>query len=164
MQNRLFTIGYEGAELSDFLDTLEIAGVEHVIDVRDLPISRKRGFSKNGLSEALKDIGISYTHLKALGDPKPGREAMKRGDYQAFFEIFSSALSEPRAKSALKDAIEIAETEKAALLCYERDPKYCHRTLVAKEMAFASKLEIQNLGVNARQNKIRDSKLLTGTR
>jgi uncharacterized protein (DUF488 family) len=159
MQSRLFTIGYEGADLADFLDTLEDAGVEHVIDIRDLPVSRKRGFSKNGLSEALREIGISYTHLKALGDPKPGREAMKRGDYDTFLEIFSSALREPEAQSALRSAIEIAESAPSVLLCYERSPKHCHRTIVANEMMVDTDFEVRNLGVNPRRQRDQNSKL-----
>jgi len=62
MNKTIFTIGYEGADLDLFLGTLVKAGISHVIDVRDVPASRKRGFSKNALAAALNAQGIAYTH------------------------------------------------------------------------------------------------------
>ena len=84
----LYTVGYEGADLSDFLNTLKVHKIKQIIDVRDLPLSRKRGFSKNALAAALAKIGITYLHLKALGDPKPGREAARSGDFASFRRIW----------------------------------------------------------------------------
>lgn len=148
MQAKLYTIGYEGAELGQFLKTLMDAGVEHVIDIRDVPVSRKRGFSKAALSTALSDSGIGYSHLKALGDPKPGREAMRRGDYSVFVDIYAAHLGQPAAQDALKEAVEIAGVKPSVLLCFERNPKRCHRTIVAVEMDVLGNFEIHNLGVN----------------
>jgi len=53
MSRILYTIGYEGAEISQFLRTLRDCGVQRVIDIRDVPVSRKPGFSKGSLSAAL---------------------------------------------------------------------------------------------------------------
>ena len=64
---KIFTIGYEGTTMDAFLSTLREAGVEQVIDVRALPLSRRPGFSKNILAATLKNSGIDYIHLKALG-------------------------------------------------------------------------------------------------
>ncbi len=146
----VFTIGYEGAEVDHFLSTLADAGVMHVIDIRDVPASRKRGFSKNALASALEENGIGYTHLKALGDPKPGREAMRRGDYGAFLAIYSDHIEQPAAQASLGDAVNIALAEPSVLLCYERDPKHCHRTLVAGMMKGLASFTIRHLGVNPR--------------
>ena len=66
---RIFTIGYEGATVGEFLAALEKAGVKRVIDVRALPSSRRPGFSKSPLGAALGEAGIDYVHLKALGTP-----------------------------------------------------------------------------------------------
>ena len=66
---RIFTIGYEGATVGEFLAALQDAGVERVIDVRALPLSRRPGFSKSPLGAALEEAGIDYVHLKALGTP-----------------------------------------------------------------------------------------------
>lgn len=150
MTETLFTIGYEGAEVDHFLATLAEAGVMHVIDIRDVPASRKRGFSKNSLASALEERGIGYTHFKSLGDPKPGREAMRRGDYAAFLEIYNDHVDQPPARASLHEAVSIALTEPSVLLCYERDPKHCHRTLVARMMNGLASFTVRHLGVNAR--------------
>ncbi|TAN54890.1 MAG: DUF488 domain-containing protein, partial [Rhodospirillales bacterium] len=84
----LFTIGYEGSSIEDFMATLLLANIRTLIDVRDLPISRRPGFAKKALAGALEKVGISYVHLKGLGDPKEGREAAKANDLEEFIRIF----------------------------------------------------------------------------
>jgi uncharacterized protein (DUF488 family) len=71
----LFTVGYEGSKPSDLFASLQDNGITLLIDVREVPISRKPGFSKTSLSLGLDVAGIRYLHLKGLGDPKPGRVA-----------------------------------------------------------------------------------------
>lgn len=149
MRPTLYTIGYEGSGIGQFLDTLVACGVKQVLDIRDVPISRKPGFSKSSLMAALDARDIGYCHLKALGDPKSGREAMRRGDYSAFVEIFTDHLATDAAQDALRNAIERASTHISVLLCFERSPKECHRTIVAGEMKGAAGFEIRNIGVNA---------------
>lgn len=147
----IFTIGYEGSGIDNFLFTLGAAGVERVVDVRDVPLSRKRGFSKSALALNLSTAGIEYTHLKALGDPKEGRIAMRRGDKNAFLRIYETQLRTSQAAEALEQAMALARKETIALLCYERSPEDCHRSLVAREMAANQEFKIFHLGVQARQ-------------
>jgi uncharacterized protein (DUF488 family) len=149
MHRNLYTIGYEGAELSDFLRILDECEIELVVDIRDVPISRKKGFSKSSLSQALMERGIGYRHLKALGDPKPGREAMRQGNYSKFLEIFCNHLSTEAAQEALRTAVTLASEKISVLLCYERSPKECHRTIVAIEMGQAADFNICNIGINS---------------
>ncbi len=151
MKRSVFTIGYEGADLDTFLATLGLAGVEHLIDVRDVPISRKRGFSKAKLADALAIAGIHYTHLKALGDPKAGRDAMKRGDYSAFLTIYNQHLETDDAQQSLDVAAGIARNAVTVLLCYERNPKQCHRTIVAEQLQSRGDLDIRHLGVSEKR-------------
>ena len=148
MRRILYTIGYEGAEISQFLSTLQACGIQRVIDIRDVPVSRKPGFSKASLCSALEKQGIGYAHLKPLGDPKAGRDAMRRGDYSAFAEIYNTHLALESGQQALQDAVEMAREEIVVLLCFERSPKECHRTIVANEMSKHVDFEIRNLGVN----------------
>ncbi|WP_084250222.1 DUF488 domain-containing protein [Sphingomonas mali] len=160
MRSTLYTIGYEGAEISLFLSVLRECNVQRVIDIRDVPVSRKPGFSKGSLSAALESQGMGYTHLKSLGDPKEGRDAMRRGDYPTFVEIYVAHLALDAGQRALQQAIEIAREESSVLLCFERNPKECHRTIVANEMRKHTGFDIRNLGVNkdldARKHKAND--------
>ena len=158
MHRTLFTIGYEGAEIAQFINTLRDCGIKHVIDVRDVPVSRKRGFSKKPLAAELDDCGIEYTHLKPLGDPKPGRDAMRSGDYAAFLKIYESHISTDAAQAALRDAVKLAETCTSVLLCFERNPKECHRTIVAAEMGRIGCFEVRNIGVNIQNRPLTNIK------
>lgn len=148
-----FTIGYEGASLRDFIDTLTEAGVEHVLDVRELPQSRRPGFSKRALSEALEEAGISYSHCKQLGDPKHGREAARRGDMDEFRMIFEAHLDLVASKEALEESANTVCRAPTVLLCYERNPNGCHRSLVAKRLLGLRSLQVQHLGVRSHVNK-----------
>ena len=127
---KIFTIGYEGATMADFLAALSAAGVERVIDVRALPLSRRPGFSKSTLAASLAEAGIDYIHLKALGTPKPGRDAAKKGDRATLENVYAGQLHLPEAQAQAARMLELAAEKPSALLCFERDPAMCHRTLL----------------------------------
>ena len=126
----IFTIGYEGATVDEVIATLERAGVEQLIDVRQLPLSRRPGFSKSSLAAALAERGIGYVHLKALGTPKPGRDAAKKGDRATLESVYATQLGLPEAQAQAAQMRVLAANKRSALLCFERDPSMCHRTLL----------------------------------
>ena len=128
----IFTIGYEATTMTDFLAALHRAGVKRVIDVRALPLSRRPGFSKSILAATLKEAGIDYVHLKALGAPKPGRDAAKKGDVATLTAVYEGQLALPEAQAQAAQMRALAEEMPSALLCYERDPCHCHRTLLLR--------------------------------
>ncbi len=125
---RIFTIGYEGATQSELIAALDKAGVERVIDVRAVPLSRKPGFSKNILAAGLREAGIDYVHLKALGTPAEGREAARKERFAEMERIYAAQLETPEAAEQGARMIALAEEKVSALLCFERDPAHCHRT------------------------------------
>lgn len=127
---KVFTIGYEGATMETFLAALEGAGVRQVIDVRQLPLSRRPGFSKAPLAAALKEHGVGYVHLKALGTPKPGRDAAKKGDRATLETVYAGQLELPEAQAQAAQMRALIAEMPSALLCFERDPGMCHRTLL----------------------------------
>ena len=127
---KIFTIGYEQTTMGDFLAALKAAGVEQVIDVRAVPLSRRPGFSKNILAASLAEAGIAYVHLKALGTPKPGRDAAKKGDRVTLERVYEHQLALPEAQAEAAKMRALAAERPSALLCYERDPGHCHRTLL----------------------------------
>lgn len=144
---RIFTIGYEGADIHDFIETLDVLKVSRVIDIRDVPASRRRDFSKNILRDHLEQVGISYSHFKALGDPKEGRDAMRAGKKEIFLKIFGDHIQKPEAQKALDEVTEIALDETSILLCYERSHKDCHRSIVATELERRGEFTVQHVGV-----------------
>ena len=131
----IFTIGYEATTMSDFIAALQAAKVERVIDVRALPLSRRPGFSKSSLAASLAEVGIDYRHLKALGTPKVGRDAAKRGDVATLRAVYADQLELPEAIAQGAQMLALAEEKPSALLCYERDPCHCHRTLLLAAIA-----------------------------
>lgn len=149
MSQELATIGYEAADIEDFIATLKIAGIELLIDVRDVAVSRRKGFSKTALSNALEANDISYLHLRGLGDPKDGREAARRGDFDTFRKIFNTHMKSEKALVDLKTAISETQQYRACLMCYERDPANCHRTIVANTISEQNSFKIRPLGVKA---------------
>lgn len=132
---RIFTIGYEGATVSEFVSALQRAGVERVIDVRALPLSRRPGFSKSPLKGALEEAGIEYLHLKALGTPAEGRAAARAGRHADLQRIYSGQLELPEAIAQSAMMLELAQENPTALLCMEREPRHCHRTLLLDAVA-----------------------------
>ncbi len=148
MTKTLFTIGYEKAELDDFISTLKACNIEQVLDVRELPQSRKRGFSKNILAAALEAEGIGYLHFKQLGDPKHGRDAARQGNYQQFEEIFQAHMDLEASKEALKLLATCAEEKTSTLLCYERDHHFCHRKILADKLNVHYSFSISHRGVS----------------
>ena len=132
---KLFTIGYEGATMDEFLGALREAKVERVIDVRALPLSRRPGFSKTPLRNALAEVGIDYVHLRALGTPAEGRAAARAGRKAELERIYAGQLELPEAMVAAEEMKRLAVEKSSALLCFERDPACCHRTLLWQSVA-----------------------------
>jgi uncharacterized protein (DUF488 family) len=132
---RVFTIGYEGATVPEFIAALHKARVERVIDVRALPLSRRPGFSKSPLKAALAEAGIEYLHLKALGTPAEGRSAARAGRHEDLKRIYAGQLELPEAIAQSAQMLELAREKSSALLCMEREPEHCHRTLLLNAVA-----------------------------
>lgn len=131
----IYTIGYEGTDIDRFVATLKAAGVKRVADVRAIPLSRKKGFSKKKLCARLEAEGIDYSHYGSLGDPKPGRDAARAGQYSRFRAIYAQQLDSEDAQASLRELLDVAWDKLTCLLCFERDPATCHRSIVAEEMA-----------------------------
>jgi uncharacterized protein (DUF488 family) len=132
---RIFTIGYEATTMAEFLAALKAAGVERIIDVRALPLSRRPGFSKTPLRNALDEAGIDYVHLKALGTPADGRSAARAGKQSELERIYAAQLGLPEAMVQAEQMRELASEKASALLCYEREPAQCHRSLLLDAVA-----------------------------
>jgi uncharacterized protein (DUF488 family) len=130
---RLYTIGYEGLDQQGFLNCLQRYQISVVADVRRLPFSRKKGFSKNSLASLLSDNDIEYISFRELGASKELRTELKETkNYQKFFKEYQEDISEHYDQL---DAILslVSNGEEVTLLCFERDAETCHRKALAEE-------------------------------
>ncbi|QID19152.1 DUF488 domain-containing protein [Nitrogeniibacter mangrovi] len=126
----IFTIGYEGLDIDAFMSLLAEHDIETVVDVRELPLSRKPGFSKKALASALNLSGLEYAHMAGLGCPKPVRNRYRQdGNWKHYVEGFLNHLKTQ--STAIAELSELANSSNCALLCYESDFNFCHRSMVA---------------------------------
>jgi uncharacterized protein (DUF488 family) len=119
----LYTIGYEGKELDELVATLKAHAIDRLIDVRQLPLSRRRGFSKTPLGNALRAAGIEYVHLRAAGNPfRKDPDPIEK--YRAFLPA-----------AAVGEVAEAVRGHRAALLCFCGNYSSCHRSVLAPHVA-----------------------------
>lgn len=145
---KIFSIGYEGATIDAFIDTLAAAGVKTLVDVRAVPLSRKPGFSKRGLAAALAERGIGYRHLQRLGTPTEGRNAARAGNIAKMRQVYLDHLEAPDAQAEMAMLVDQARESPSALLCFERQPAECHRSVLL-EVLDAGDLTPEHLFVAA---------------
>jgi uncharacterized protein (DUF488 family) len=127
----LYTFGYEGLELPAFISRLREVGVQTVVDVREFPLSRKKGFSKTAFGGRLADEGIAYCHVPALGCPKDVRDAYRMdGDWDRYTRGFLRHLDEQ--DEPVRELVKLARSTTACLVCFEADFSACHRTYVGR--------------------------------
>ena len=143
--SHFFTIGYEGLSLEDFIKELLLNKVEVLIDVREIPWSRKNGFSKTKLTERFSHEPITYFSFPELGSPRPARNQLRSDkDYKKFFEVYSDYLDEHQ--ESLIDILTLLKKSSVCLMCYEKDVNICHRkTIVEKTQSINGKLNIKHL-------------------
>jgi uncharacterized protein (DUF488 family) len=123
-----FSIGYAGKDPEMFVRLLKEACVELVVDVRALPLSRRRGFSKTALREHLEANGIEYLHLKCAGNPYRDQ----KNDIERCLALYSGYLDEE--PDVLGEVGRALEGRRAALLCVEAEHEHCHRSILADRL------------------------------
>ncbi len=129
----LYTLGYEGIEIGAFVTALKENGINVVVDIRDNPYSRKKGYSKNTFRSILEEAGIGYVHTEAIGTPKEIRKTA--GSRAEIFERYRAWLREnPERLEEFRTTVKQSR-KKQCLVCYERDPADCHRTVLLEELA-----------------------------
>lgn len=132
----LATIGYEGATVDTFLDALRAARIQTVVDVRAVAMSRRPGFAKTKLAANLDGAGIAYLHLRRLGTPAEGRAAARSGRHEEMKRIFTHQLATDEAQDELTTLADLLKSGcRVAILCFEADPRHCHRSIVANALA-----------------------------
>lgn len=127
----IYTAGYEGLAIDDFIGRLKQAKIDKVLDVREYPLSRKKGFSKKAFALCLSAAGISYEHSPPLGCPKPIRNRYKiDGDWSAYSRDFRAYIQTQ--DTILNELLSDATEQRICMVCYEADARFCHRSLIAE--------------------------------
>jgi uncharacterized protein (DUF488 family) len=142
------SVGYERyRSVEDFARLLAQAEVERLIDVRELPISRRRGFAKTALTKALAEEGVEYLHLRGMGNPKEFRDLYKSGQVVEGRAGYEQLLTEDRVEE-LRELAETIHEKRSALMCVEHDEATCHRQVIfaALQRRLGLNLEITRIG------------------
>lgn len=126
----LFTIGYEGKTIENYVNTLIQNNVRMLVDVRRNPISRKFGFSKNKLGHIVETVGIRYLHIPTLGIESEDRAMLKtKEDYRALFHAYKKTL--PQRAEQLEQLYSLfCDNHRIALTCFEKEAEMCHRHVI----------------------------------
>ena len=141
---KIYTIGYEGLDIDAFMSLLGDNDIETVVDVRELPLSRKPGFSKKSLEATLNLTGREYIHMVALGCPKPIRDRYREdGNWKRYTEGFLKYLASQNEAVTVLSAL--AAKSNCALLCYEADYNFCHRSMVANAVKQQTHARVRHL-------------------
>ncbi len=139
----LYTIGYNGFNIDQFVATLQHFDVTFLIDIRERALSRKKGFSKTGLSDQLSAAGIEYENLRLLGSPKDVRRTyQENGNARQFFATLSKLYRTGESAQQINRAVELAESQTACLMCCCSDWMHCHRKAVVDEMLLRRNLSM----------------------
>ncbi len=140
----IYTVGYEGYTLGEFLDLLKRHGISVIMDVRNRPSSHKRGFSKTPLRTALAKQEIEYVHLPQLGIP---RELRVRYREENDFRILKRYLKIPLEQNhhLLLKILKDFHDRNVCLLCFEKEASLCHRAVIADFLAEHDGYEIHHL-------------------
>lgn len=127
------TIGHSNRALADFIELLHEHGVTRVLDVRTVPRSRHNPhFAQDALPDSLREAGIGYTHLPALGGLRRARPDSPNGGWRnASFRGYADYMQTVEFQSQVDALAEQAPGERCALMCAEAVPWRCHRSLIA---------------------------------
>jgi uncharacterized protein (DUF488 family) len=128
---KLYTLGYQGLALPDYLRVLREAEVKLVIDVRDHAWSQRPAYVKSALRDELSRAGISYVHAPSVGNPAYIRKRARSAatclrQYRDYINEHCEALH------ALNRLTVENRLSGVCLTCFERDPLMCHRSVLSE--------------------------------
>ncbi|ABE52085.1 DUF488 family protein [Methanococcoides burtonii] len=141
----LFSIGYEGRDIDQFLNLLIQNNINILADVRKNPFSMKFSFTKKKLSTYLEKIGIQYIHIPDLGIESDDRKELNSmTDYQNLFKEYADSTLK-RNKEHLDYIYELSQSNRVAMMCFEADIDMCHRGVIAKSIANSKGIEVVDI-------------------
>lgn len=129
----LFTIGYEGISLEEYLVRLLKNDVKILVDVRNNPLSMKYGFSKSQLKKYCESLGIHYVHFPQVGiQAEQRRELNSQTDYDKLFALYrkNNLTKTTDTQSEILNLLKVHK--RIALTCFEANICQCHRKHLAE--------------------------------
>lgn len=130
-----YTAGHSNHALDHFLGMIESAGIDHIVDVRRFPASRRHPhFNADVLPAHLGRVGIGYTHMLALGGRRASRGAPEspNGRWEnASFRAYADYAMTPAFAEALQALRDLGRTTTPAVMCSEAVWWRCHRRIIA---------------------------------
>jgi uncharacterized protein (DUF488 family) len=142
MSQTVFSIGHSNHELDPFVDLLELHAIDLICDVRSRPYSRFNSqFNRETLEARLRASDIAYLFLGAeLGARSTDPACLQRGkvryDRLAQTELFQSGIARVREES---------QDRRLALMCAEKEPLDCHRTILVSRTLADLGLNVQHI-------------------
>lgn len=131
----LFTIGYEGISLEEYLNKLIRNNIQILVDVRKNPLSMKYGFSKSLLSRFCESIGIQYLHFPEVGiDSDQRQELNQQSDYDKLFIAYKKDNLKHTLDTQKKILDILKLNKRIALTCFEANICQCHRKPLAESI------------------------------
>jgi uncharacterized protein (DUF488 family) len=132
----LFTIGYEGVSIEEYLNKLIVNDIRVLCDVRKNSLSMKYGFSKSQLQNECKGVGIEYYHMPEVGiDSNKRQELHTQADYDKLFVFYRSTVLKNEIQKQ-EDILTLLKTKRRiALTCFELNIHQCHRKHLADSIA-----------------------------
>ena len=140
----LFTIGYEGRSIDEYLNLLIENNIKLLCDVRKNPLSRKYGFSKQSLQKKITELNMEYLHIPELGIHTHLRKGLEtKEDYKKLFSLYASKTLSVRKNELLEIVSHLENKKRVALTCFEAEPSLCHRHCISSFL----KRENHNLNI-----------------
>jgi uncharacterized protein (DUF488 family) len=133
----IFTVGHSTLPIEQFLSLLKTYGIERLIDVRTVPRSRRNPqFNDTALAQSLKDAGIAYRPMPALGGlRKPRKDSPNTGWRNEGFRGFADHMQTAAFGEAIDALIAMGREARVAIMCAEAVPWRCHRSLIADALS-----------------------------
>jgi uncharacterized protein (DUF488 family) len=149
----IFTIGHSVHELEDFIGLLARHQISALADVRSQPFSRIEHFNGPVIAAVLKARGIKYVPLgRELGARRDEQECYVDG--QAVYERIAQL---PKFQEGIDRLIRGASEHRIALMCAEKEPLDCHRTVLVCRNLRPHGLQIQHILANGELENHADS-------
>ncbi|SAY39446.1 DUF488 domain-containing protein, partial [Candidatus Synechococcus spongiarum] len=144
-QPAIYTVGYEGRTIDDFLNHLISSGIRQLIDVRRNALSRKYGFGGRTTARLCAEVDIAYVHVPALGIPSTMRTDLSSATaYDRLFDLYEATVL-PGADDSMASVADLCTRKPSALMCLEASANQCHRGRLALHLAPTSGLAVKHL-------------------